>query len=364
MRTRAAVLRTADAPFTIEDIDLAEPGAGEVLVRVVAAGMCHTDISGRRPRPPGNPLLPAVLGHEGAGIVESCGPCVTRVRPGDHVVLSFDSCGWCSTCLTGEPAYCTEFVARNLSGRRPDGSTGATAQDGAEIASRWFGQSSFAHHCVASERGLVKADPDLPLDVLAPLGCGIQTGAGAILLGLGVRAGASVAVFGAGAVGLAAVLAARLAGAGPIIAIDLHADRRALALELGATHALDGADPDLAALVRKISGNGIDRALDTTGRPAVMRTAVESLALRGALGLVSGAGVSFEVSPAQLAGRTVTFLFEGNAVPQSFIPRLVGYWQAGRFPFDRMIRRYPFDAINDAERDSASGATVKPVLVP
>ncbi|MFI7008817.1 NAD(P)-dependent alcohol dehydrogenase [Streptomyces sp. NPDC050145] len=363
MRTRAAVLRSTSAPFTVEDVDLTEPGPGEVLVRVTAAGMCHTDLGGRRPRPAGAELLPAILGHEGAGVVESTGPGVTRVRAGDHVVLSFDSCGWCRQCLAGTPSYCDEFRERNLTGRRVDGSTGAIATDGTELTSRWFAQSSFAHHCVATERSVVKVDPELPLDVLAPLGCGVQTGAGSILIGLGVTAGDSVAVFGAGAVGLSAVMAARLTGASRIVAVDLHAKRRELSLELGATHALDGSDPDLVAQLRSITGGGLDHAFDTTGVPSVMRTAVEALAPRGALGLAAGAGVVFELPPPMLAGRTITFLLEGNAVPQTFIPQLIEHWQRGRFPFERMIRHYTFDAINDAERDSTSGETIKPVLV-
>ncbi|MEV0265764.1 NAD(P)-dependent alcohol dehydrogenase [Streptomyces sp. NPDC050617] len=363
MRTRAAVLRSSAVPFSLEEVDLAEPGPREVLVRVAAAGMCHTDLGGRRPRPAGAALLPAVLGHEGAGVVESIGSGVTRVRPGDHVVLSFDSCGWCRQCLAGAPSYCAEFRERNLTGRRVDGSTGAVASDGTELSSRWFAQSSFAHHCVATERSVVRVDPDLPLDVLAPLGCGVQTGAGSILIGLGVTAGASVAVFGSGAVGLSAVLAARMAGAARIVAVDLHAERRELALELGATHALDGADPDLVAQLREIAGGGLDHAFDTTGVPSVMRSAVEALGRRGALGLAAGTDALLQLPPPLLAGRTVTFLLEGNAVPQTFIPQLIEHWQQGRFPFDRMIRPYAFDAINDAERDSDNGETIKPVLV-
>ncbi|MFI7132361.1 NAD(P)-dependent alcohol dehydrogenase [Nonomuraea sp. NPDC050153] len=355
MRAQAAILRDPGKPFTVEDISLAPPGPGEALVRVAGAGMCHTDVlfRGLAELP-----MPMVFGHEGSGVVEAVGPGVTRVAPGDHVVMSYDSCGWCGRCLTGAAPYCDEFMARNLSGVRADGSTGAICSVGEPVAARWFGQSSFATHAVATERNLVTVDKSLPLELLGPLGCGLQTGAGSVLISLNVRAGAGIAVFGAGAVGLAAVMAAKAAGADEIVAVDLHASRRELALELGATRALDGADPDLAAAVGQV-----DHSLDTTGVPEVIRTAIAVLRPGGSCGLV-GAGGEITLPPTALAGRTVRFIFEGDAVPQEFVPRLIRLWRQGRFPFDRLIRTYPLDAINDAERDSASGATVKPVLLP
>jgi aryl-alcohol dehydrogenase len=362
MQTRAAVLRGHDRPFAIEDVELADPRPGEVLVRVAAVGMCHTDLTVReRARP--DEILPAILGHEGAGVVERVGDGVTRVHPGDHVLLSVDSCGGCRQCHAGEPAYCAEFRERNLSGLRTDGSTGAAAGDGSPIASRWFAQASFAAHAVATERNAVVIDPSLPLELLGPLGCGVQTGAAAVLLGLGVRAGDSVAVYGAGAVGLSAVMAAKLAGASPIIAVDLHANRRELARELGATHAFDGADPDLPAQITAATG-GVDHALDTTAVPSVIMTAIATLTMRGSCAMVGAGTAPITFPPPLLSGRTITYLLEGGAVPHVFIPRLIDHWRRGDLPLDRLTRQYDLTAINDAERDSVNGDTIKPILIP
>ncbi|MGW6499046.1 NAD(P)-dependent alcohol dehydrogenase [Nonomuraea angiospora] len=356
MRAQAAVLRDPGKPFTVEDVSLAAPGPGEALVRVAGAGMCHTDVlfRGLAELP-----MPMVFGHEGSGVVEAVGPGVTRVAPGDHVVMSYDSCGWCGRCVTGAASYCDEFMTRNLSGVRADGSAGATGPGGEPVAARWFGQSCFATHAVATERNLVTVDKSLPLELLGPLGCGLQTGAGSVLIALDVRPAEAIAVFGAGAVGLAAVMAAKVAGAGEIVAVDLHASRRELALELGATRALDGADTGLADAVGEV-----DHSFDTTGVPEVIRTAIAVLRPGGSCGLVGAGGGEVTLRPAALAGRTVRFILEGDAVPQQFIPMLIGLWRQGRFPFDRLIRTYPLGGINDAERDSASGATVKPVLLP
>ncbi|GAA2214845.1 NAD(P)-dependent alcohol dehydrogenase [Nonomuraea monospora] len=356
MRIQAAVLRDTAKPFAVEDVHLHDPGPGEALVRVAGAGLCHTDVVFRAfPQLP----MPMIFGHEGSGVVEAVGPGTSRVKPGDHVVMSFDSCGWCVQCVTGAPAYCAEFMTRNLSGTRVDGSSGATDLAGAPVAARWFGQSSLATHAVATERNLVVVDPSLPLDLLGPLGCGLQTGAGAVLNSLPVRPGDGVAVFGAGAVGLAAVMAARVAGASDIVAVDLHASRRDLALELGATRALDGADPELAAQVGQV-----EHSFDTTGVSAVMATAVSVLKVGGTCGLVGAGGGDLTLSPLALAGRGVRYIFEGDAVPQRFIPRLIALWQQGRFPFERLIRTYPLADVDAAERDSAAGGTVKPVLLP
>jgi aryl-alcohol dehydrogenase len=356
MRIQAAVLRDPAKPFAIEEIELGEPGPGEVLVRVVGAGMCHTDVVLRMlPELP----LPMVFGHEGSGVVEAVGPGVSRVAPGDHVVLSYDSCGWCAQCMTGAAPYCDQFMARNLTGARVDGTTGATDSAGLPVAARWFGQSSFASHAIATERNVVPVDASLPLESLGPLGCGLQTGAGSVLIALGVRAASSIAVFGTGAVGLAAVMAARVAGAAEIIAVDLHPARRELALELGATRAIDGADPDLAAAIGRV-----DYCFDTTGVPAVAATAIAVLRAGGTCGLVGAGGGAITLRPEALGGKSVRYIMEGEAVPQLFIPRLIRLWRQGRFPFDRLLRSYPLDQINDAERACADGTTIKPILLP
>ncbi|MCK9926477.1 NAD(P)-dependent alcohol dehydrogenase [Frankia sp. Mgl5] len=362
MKATAAVLRQADGPYVLEEVELDPPGPGEVLVRVVSAGMCHTDVVPRQDGAPAPP--PIITGHEGAGVVEAVGEGVARVSVGDHVVLSFDSCGECPSCRRGAPPYCDLFLFRNFFGRRLDGTTGVRDADGGEIASRWFGQSSFATHCVAAERGVVVVDRDLPLAKLGPLGCGILTGAGSVLVDLNVGEGDSIAVFGAGAVGLAAIMAARVAGAGPIIAVDLHRHRLELATELGATHVLDGAGTDLIPRIQELTGGGARFGFDTTGNVAVIATAVGALRTGGHCGLVGIQTEPITFGPVALLGKTVSSILEGGADPQIVIPRLLELRRAGRFPFDRLIETYPLEAINTAEEASRSGKVVKPVLLP
>ncbi len=363
MRSHAAVLRDPEAPYSFEEIELEEPRADELLVRMSGVGMCHTDMIPRL-LPPGIFPLPMVAGHEGAGIVEAVGPGVTSLKPGDHVVTSFESCGACERCYLGEPAYCHHFDVVNTSARRSDGSGGAMSATGEPIATRWFGQSSFQTHAVVTRRNVVKVDDILPLHMLGPLGCGVQTGAGAVLLEMGVRPGESIAIFGAGAVGLSAVMAAVLAGAAQIIAVDPNPARRDLALELGATRVFDGVDPDIAMRIKDLTRGGVNYSFDTTGIPSVIISAIGSLGVRGFCGLV-GVGLE-DISLNQYllgGGRSVSYLLEGGAVPQIFIPRLIDLWQQGRFPFDKLVRIYPFADIDKAEADSRAGLTVKPVLL-
>ena len=359
MLARAAVLDNPEAKFAVRDVELREPSPGEVLVAVHAAGICHTDITARRSPIP--LAFPIVLGHEGAGVVEVVGAGVATVSPGDRVVLTYDSCGHCHNCRTGQSAYCAEFFARNLTGRAPDGSTPLRCGDQA-ISGCWFGQSSFGTYALVGERAVVKVGAELPFEELAPLGCGIQTGAGAVVHTLGLRLGESIAVYGAGAVGLAAVMAAHASGAREVVAVDLHPGRLELALELGATRVFDGADPDLARQVL-LATAGCDYALDTTGVPAVMDTALTALRSRGTLGIVGTTAPRLGLSTGAMATKRVKFLFEGDAVPQEFIPQLIALRLAGRLPFDRLITTFALDAINDAEAASVDGSVVKPVLL-
>ncbi|CAO5177518.1 Aryl-alcohol dehydrogenase [Frankia sp. AiPs1] len=362
MKATAAVLRKADGPYELEEIELDPPGPGEVLVRVVGVGMCHTDVVPRGELSPVPP--PVITGHEGSGVVEAVGEGVTRVSVGDHVVLSFDSCGECASCRRGVPSYCDLFLFRNMFGRRLDGTTGAHGHDGGEIASRWFGQSSFATHCLAAERGVVVVDRDLPLEKLGPLGCGILTGAGSVLVQLNVRAGASFVLFGAGAVGLAALMAAKVVGAGPIIAVDLHQHRLDLATELGATHTLDGRGEDLVTQIQGLTGGGADYTFDTTGNPAVIGNAVGALRAGGHCGMVGIQTGPVTFDAFGLLGKQLSNILEGGADPQVVIPRLIELWRAGQFPFDRLIETFPLEAINAAEESSLSGKVIKPVLLP
>ncbi len=364
MKTRAAVVRGAHQPFEIATVELDDPRPDEVRVRMVASGVCHTDAVVRDQMVP--TPLPAILGHEGAGIVEAIGVNVTTVLPGDSVVLSLNTCGKCEQCLTGHVAYCTQMSALNFGGRRADGST-AFSDDSGPISSHFFGQSSFAAHTNAPERSVVKVDADLPLELLGPLGCGIQTGAGAVLNSLEVPTGSTFAVFGTGAVGSSAILAAVVAGCTTIIAVDNVGSRLDLAKELGATHVINSGTQDVAAEVERITrGRGIDNAVDTTGVPAVLRQAADVLGIRGTVALIGaaamGSEVHFEIGASLAKGWHFRTIIEGDAVPQVFIPQLIALWRQGRFPFDKLVRTYSLEDINQAFEDSRSGKVLKPVL--
>lgn len=361
----AAVCREPHGRFTLETLALDAPRAGEILVRVVGVGICHTDLAvrdGQLPVP-----QPIVLGHEGAGIVEAVGSAVTYVQPGDSVLMSFNSCGACPSCAIDAPTYCYNFGPHNFAGTRPDGSFTLTGERG-PVHGNFFGQSSFASHALAHARNVVRVPDDaahLPLEQLAPLGCGLMTGAGAVLRSMKVRGQMPIAIFGAGAVGLGAVMAAKIAGANPIIAVDLHANRRALALDLGATHALDGAG-DPFAEIAALCPQGLAYAFDTTGVAAIIQQAFDLLAPMGCLGIVGASDPSemlhFNEAAFMGGGRTVKGILGGDSDLAGFLPELIGHHVAGRFPHDRLIRYFPFEAINEAVHAGESGAVVKPVL--
>ena len=359
MRTIAAIAPAKGQPFVVESIEIEEPRADEVLVRVVASGMCHTDLGFRDMFPWDRPI---VLGHEGAGIVERAGAGVTALAPGDHVVLTFDSCGRCRRCARGKPSYCDEFRARNFGGARRDRSS-ALKRDSGPLAAHFFGQSSFAGHAIATERNAIEVGDDLPLELLGPLGCGVITGAGAVLNSLAVPAGASLAVFGAGAVGISGVMAARVAGATTIIAVDVKPARLALAMELGATHIVNAAQDDAVKRIRAITFGGADFSIETTGVPDVLRQAVVSLATLGVCGVIAGSEAPMTLPWRDvLYGRTVRGILEGDAIPSAFIPLIMELHRQGRFPFDRLVRYYPLADINRAAQDSLNGDTIKPIL--
>jgi aryl-alcohol dehydrogenase len=363
MQITAAVARAKNAPLSLEEVSLAEPRADEVLVRLVAAGICHTDISMRDhviyPVP-----HPVVLGHEGAGIVERIGAGVTRLAAGDPVILTSASCGHCPSCDSGLPIYCYEFNDRNFAGTRIDGSS--PLSKGSEMIHYYQGQSSFATHAVIREQSVVKVPKEAPLEMLAPLGCGIMTGAGAVINSLGVGIDDSVAVFGTGSVGLSAIMAAKLVGAGAVIAVDLVESRLALARELGATHAINPQTQSAPEAVRRILPLGVDFIVDTTANANVLRGAVALLAPRGTLGMVGGApkGLEFplDVEHVLTGGRTVRGIIEGDANPDVFLPKLIDLFVKGKFPIDRLVTFYPFARINDAIADALGGKVVKPIL--
>ena len=360
----AAITRVKGEPFEIATLQLDDPAPGEVRVKLAATGVCHTDAITRDqvyPTP-----LPAVLGHEGAGVVEAVGEGVTTIKPGDRVVLGFNSCGECSTCLNGRPAYCKNFYDYNFGGTRPNKTT-ALSDNGSAVSSHFFGQSSFASHANVSVRSVVPVTDDVPLELLGPLGCGLMTGAGSIINSLKVGAGESVAIFGTGAVGSSAIMAAAAVGATTIIAIDLVDSRLEASLDYGATHTINSGDEDLAERISEITGGeGVNVALDTTGVTAVTRQAADAVGINGRVGLVGapnlGDEVSFEVGASLLKGWSFQTIIEGDAVPQDFIPKLVHLWRQGKFPIEKLIKTYPLEQINVAFEDSASGKTIKPIV--
>jgi len=360
-QARAALTPCCGAGWTMTDVQLDEPRGDEILVRIVATGICHTDISVRDQHLP--IPLPAVLGHEGAGVVERVGPAVTELVPGDHVVLTVINCGKCNNCLGGSPTYCEQMMQLNFSGRRLDGSA-LIRRGEEEVSGGFFGQSSFATFALATERNAVKVPKDIDLSLLGPLGCGIQTGAGTVFNTLRPEIGSSIVIFGVGAVGLSAIMAARVAGCTSIIAVDLHANRLELARELGATHVIDPLAGDIVQAVRAIGG-GVNYAIDTSANTTVIRQAVDCLLPMGRCTMVGVSRPGAEVTVPVMSlffGQTLGGAVEGNAVPKILIPRLIELWRQGRFPFERMVKFYDFEQINQAVADSASGATLKAIL--
>jgi aryl-alcohol dehydrogenase len=365
MKISAAVVPSTRAPFEIREIEVDAPRHNEVQVKLVGTGVCHTDAIVRDGWMPYT--MPAVLGHEGSGIVISVGEDVTSVQAGDHVVLAPAYCGHCEQCLTGHPSYCRNSSKYNSKGSRVDGSTAFT-DDSAPVSSHFFGQSSFASVTNTYENNVVKVPEHLPLELLGPLGCGIQTGAGAILNVLKPPAGATLAIFGTGAVGCAAMLAALAVGVTTIIMIDIVDSRLEFAKQLGATHTINSRDTDPVEAVKSITaGRGVEYALDTTGNKSVFGQLLGVVAPHGHAGLVGaaafGSEVGIDIGLFLITGVTLSAILEGDSVPQVFIPRLIALYEAGRFPFDKLIKTYEFASINEAFADSASGDTLKPVLV-
>jgi aryl-alcohol dehydrogenase len=348
---RAAVSRTPGRPLKIERLEMEGPRDDEVLVRLVASGICHTDIDFCESGGSG----PVVLGHEGSGVVERIGKAVEGIKPGDHVVLSYQSCGRCRPCRNGHPADCRRFWEANFGFARLDGTNALRGG----VRGHFFGQSSFATYALATVRNLVKVPKSLPLALLAPLGCGLQTGAGTVMNSLAVRAGSSMAVLGTGSVGLAAVMAARILKAKPIIAVDINHRRLKLAREIGATHSINNRLNDLAGGIKAITGGGVDYVVESTADHDMEQLAAKLLNPGGKAALLSGAS-----APGNLPrGRKVLSVIQGDAVPQKFIPKLIKFYQDGRFPFNLLVRFYDFAKINQAIADSKRGSTVKPVLL-
>ena len=367
MKIKAVIASEKDKTFSYEDVEIDEPQADEIRVKIMAVGLCHTDVIARD----GLYQLgrDAVLGHEGAGIVEKVGKDITKVKPGDRVAISFRSCGTCRRCEHNNSAYCTDFVGLNILGKRLD-ETSALRQGEKELASNFFGQSSFATHAITYETNVVVLPDDVPFEIAAPLGCGVQTGAGTVLRSLDCEAGSSVIVTGCGTVGLSAIMAAKIAGCKQIIAIEPVASRRRLAMSLGATHTIDPIKhEDFEVAIRDIVPAGVDYAVDTTGRRQTLDNLTRCFTTNGVLALVgmpTNLEDDFQISGVQFlaSGLTVKGIIEGNSHPETFIPQLMDYYKNGQLPIDDLIKTYALSDIDKAVHDHHAGDCVKAVLVP
>ena len=372
MKIRAAVLEEIGRsgpyvdtkPLTVCEVDLAPPQVGEVLVRVAAAGLCHSDLSvinGDRPRP-----VPMVLGHEGAGVVEEVGEGVTDLVPGDHVIFVFvPSCGHCGPCQTGRPALCEPGAASNGKGELLGGGS-RLSRDGERVA-HMIGVSSFATHAVMSRRSLVKIDREVPLTIAALMGCAVLTGAGAVFNMGAVEPGGTTAVVGLGGVGLAAVLGAVAAGAETIIAVDTLDSKLELARSLGATHTFSATDPELLAKVKDCTCGGVDAALEFAGSARALEGAF-SMTRRG--GTTISAGLTnpkavLNISPLTLVGeeRTLRGSYLGSGVPSRDIPRFLGLHRRGRLPVEKlMTHRITLDEVNEGFDRLHAGEAIRQVI--
>ena len=358
----AAISHGSSGAPRIEAALLDDPKADEMVIKLGAVSMCHTDIGA-------SSWLPGkrVLGHEGAGTVVALGDGVEDFAVGDRVVATFGSCGTCPNCNDERPAYCYTHAEINFEGARPADQPTITLPDGEVIAGEFFQQSAFATHALVTRRNCVKLPDDMPFALAAPLGCGVQTGAGAVINNFAAKAGRGLLVIGCGAVGLSAVMAGRIAGCDPIIAVDLLPDRRELALELGAHHALNGEDGDLAETIRALSSGGVSYALDTAGTQHTYETALAALHPGGMCGVVTLPGGFGEPVPhpggITFMNTSTIGIIEGDSVPTRFIPWLIEQQTAGRLPYEKLIRHYRFDEIASAYDDLKTGKTIKPVLL-
>lgn len=365
MKATAAVLFEVGKKLEIREVDVAPPKAGEVLVRMAAGGVCHSDLhvmTGHLQAP-----LPAILGHEGAGVIAEVGPGVTTVRAGDHVIPLWRlSCGECEFCTGGRPALCPAGTEIRWTGRLADGTSRFTL-DGAEIK-HFAGVSSFAAYSVLPERAVLPIPKDLSLDRAALLGCAVITGVGAVVNAARVRPGSSVAVFGAGGVGLNVVQGAVLAGAEQIVAVDLLQSRLDFAKRFGATHTIDAAATDPVAAVRGLTGGrGVDYAFEVVGLATTIRQAYDSLAKRGTAVVVGISPRSAEVPVPSLSlvyeERVLTGSLYGSAAPKIEIPRLIALCRAGKLKLDELLTRtYPLAQINEAYAALERGETARSVV--
>lgn len=371
LQIEAAVAYDSDGPFATTTLGLRAPCANELRIRIVATSVCHTDLMSKSKA---LCSFPIVLGHEGAGVVDALGEDVSGFEVGDHVVLSYDYCGECPACSNGKPAYCSSHGALNFAGVRPDGNKTHRSEgsDDADVFGSFFQQSSFATYALSHASNTIKVDKSLPLATMAPLGCGVQTGAGTVFNTLQVEANKSLAVFGCGCVGLSAVMAAKVAGASHIIAVDINPERLQIATKLGATHIVAPDDFAGSAAViehiKSIVGNdGCNYAIDTTGVPAVLRQAVDCCGPMGVTAMIAPGVPGTEVSIEMLGllpGKSLRGVIQGDSVSKTFIPKLIDLWQRGQFPFDELITEYHgIDNLDAAAQAMSKGEVIKPVVI-
>lgn len=361
-RIQAAISRDGRKDLEIVDAALAKPRAHDVIVELAACGVCHTDLGAIDAFP-----APAVFGHEGAGIVVETGAAVTQVKPGNRVAMTFGSCGACESCEEGSPAYCWRHGELTAGGAREDGSPTISLPDGAPVRGAFFQQSSFATYALATERNVVRIPDTMPFELAAPLGCSVQTGVGAVVNQLQPGERQSLVVFGAGAVGLCAIMAAKMTGVETIIAVDPNKTRLALAESFGATVVLDAFDERLIEQIKDYTGGGAHYSIDAAGQAQSFKTAIECLRPRGACGVMAPPGAwGQEVAHpggAAMMFTTLVGLVEGDSDPSVFIPQLCDWVIEGRLPIERIVKTLPFDRINEALDSMRKGDVIKPVLL-
>jgi len=365
MKVQAAVVNKVGDDYVIKDVELKDVGPNDVLVKIVATGICRSDFAERN----GNSVpFPNVLGHEGSGIVEAVGDNVSSVEVGDHVIMTYGYCGHCLKCEEGDPTSCSSFLKINASGVNTEGEYVIHDEDGHEI-NNFFNQSSFATYSLVDESNLVKVPKSIDLRILGPLGCGLATGSGTVMNTLKPEPGSSIAIFGTGAVGFAALMAAKIMGSTTIIALDINDERLKLASELGATHTINSGEHSDTVVeeIREITnGLGVDYAIDTSGFQPIMHQALEAVASGGKFAPIAVTKKPFEVNTffdLVFGNKSIVGALIGQGLPKAHLTRLIEFYQQGQFPFDRFIKFYDFDQISEAEKDLVEGRTMKPVLV-
>lgn len=371
LEIQAAIAHSSGEPFVTEKLHLRAPAANEIRVKIIATSVCHTDLM---TKDEALCEFPIVLGHEGAGVVHALGDSVTEFDIGDHVVLSYDYCGQCRQCKDHKPSYCNDHGSLNFAGIRPNGDKThrRPVSETADVFGSFFQQSSFATYALSHVSNTIKVDKSLPLPMLAPLGCGVQTGAGTVLNTLQVKSDTSIVVFGCGCVGLSAIMAAKVADAKNIVAVDVNPARLQMALDLGASHALAPADfAEAASLVEHVKsisqGSGCQYAIDTTGVPSVLRQAFDCCGPLGVTAMIAPGVPGTEVCIEMLGllpGKSLRGVIQGDSVSKIFIPELIDLWQRGQFPFEKMLTRYAsIDKIEDAAQAMGRGEIIKPIVI-